>query len=133
MAEVGIEHAVAAGIAIELGKVRTSIAEAHLTLGELDEAVHAATNSYAKLVEVGYGSGQARARLVRAEALLLLGEASRAEDDANAAFNYYRNERIYPHLWLSALKALARARDWTEECPEFSAKRDEIPYLTQLT
>lgn len=132
MAEVGIEHGVAAGAATELGKVRTSMAEAYLTLGELEEAVRAATDSYAELVAVGYGSGQARARLVRAEALLHLGEVTRAEEDANAALSYYRNERIYPHLWLSALKAMARARGWTEENPEFGAMRNEIPYLDQL-
>lgn len=110
------------------------MADAHRVKGDPAAAIAEASRSLSMLERTGYGSGQARARLVHAQALLDVDDASAAEPEARFAFQYYRRERIYPHLWREALDTWQR-RHAGSVLPDGTGYEDllaEIPHLDQI-
>lgn len=93
---------------LEYGKSFYIEGQAMLFEGRPDEATKAAREGLRILNRVGYGSGKHRCRLVLAQAAYDQGNLREAAGHAQAALNYFRQERIYPSHQLQSILIQAR-------------------------
>ena len=104
MVDQGLKYAELSGLKVEVGKSSYVRSEALLNLDRAGDSLKAAEDSLTVLLEVGYGSGTARAQMAAARAHLALGDPDAALRHSLDAVSYYVREGIYPRHRCNALE-----------------------------